>query len=616
VVFFSSMNQANHLHLLNSIFGHKSFRGSQEKIVLHLYKGEDCLVLMPTSAGKSLCYQIPALMRDGVGIIISPLIALMKDQVDNLNEMGVRAKALNSSLPFKEVLEIQKELRRGDLDLLYIAPEKLANPSFFSFLKTLNIALFAIDEAHCISEWGHDFRPSYLQLGVLKDEFPGVPLIALTATADKQTRAEILEKLKIPEKNLFLSSFDRPNISYEIVEKKRPKEQLQAFLRENKGESGIVYCMSRKKVEELALWLSERGLKALPYHAGLDEKIRARNQNTFIKEEEIIMVATVAFGMGIDKPNVRFVAHMDLPKSIEAYYQETGRAGRDGLPSKAWMTYGLDSVVYLKKLMEGSEADNERKWVEKRKCDQLISYCETAKCRRERLLEYFDEPFKGPCKNCDNCWTTQESVDATLWSKMALSAVFRTGESFGVHHLVSLLRGENNEKVRQFNHQNLSVYGIGKMNSPFIWKALFRKLIAENYLLVDSESFGALSLSSKSGLILKENQKVFLKIKESTKKEKQPLGVVGGDPHKREVDFKDEFQKKLFDRLRAFRLKLSKERGVAPYNIFIDKTLMEMADKRPQTMKDFRSLNGVGNFKLRRYGKLFVDFLSESERLQ
>ncbi len=571
---------------------------------------------MPTSAGKSLCYQIPALMRDGVGVIISPLIALMKDQVDNLNEMGVRARALNSSLSFNEVLEVQKLLREGRLDLLYLAPEKLANKPFFSFLKTLNIALFAIDEAHCISEWGHDFRPSYLQLGFLKKYFPQVPLIALTATADKQTRVEILEKLKIPEENLFLSSFDRPNISYEIIEKKRPKEQLLAFLKENKGESGIVYCMSRKKVEDLALWLTEKGLKALPYHAGLDEKLRERNQNTFIKEEEIIMVATVAFGMGIDKPNVRFVAHMDLPKSLEAYYQETGRAGRDGLPSKAWMTYGLDSVVYLKKLMENSEADNERKLVEKKKCDQLISYCESIQCRRQSLLEYFDEPYKGPCKNCDNCWTTQESVDATLWSKMALSAVFRTGESFGVHHLVSLLRGENNEKIRQFNHENLSVFGIGKMNSPFLWKTLFRKLIAENYLRVDSEGFGALSLSPKSAQILKEGQKVFLKNKCHSKNDQKRSEFIDGDPHKKKVDFKDDFQKKLFDDLRAFRLKLSRERGVAPYHIFIDRTLMEMADKRPQTMKDLRNLHGVGNFKLRRYGKLFVDFLSESVSLQ
>ena len=610
------MSQVNHLHLLNSIFGHKTFRGQQEKIVLHLCSGEDCLVLMPTSAGKSLCYQIPALMRDGVGVIISPLIALMKDQVDNLNEMGIRARALNSSLSFNEVLEVQKLLREGRLDLLYLAPEKLANKSFFSFLKTLNIALFAIDEAHCISEWGHDFRPSYLQLGFLKKYFPQVPLIALTATADKQTRVEILEKLKIPEENLFLSSFDRPNISYEIIEKKRPKEQLLAFLKENKGESGIVYCMSRKKVEDLALWLTEKGLKALPYHAGLDEKLRERNQNTFIKEEEIIMVATVAFGMGIDKPNVRFVAHMDLPKSLEAYYQETGRAGRDGLPSKAWMTYGLDSVVYLKKLMENSEADNERKLVEKKKCDQLISYCESIQCRRQSLLEYFDEPYKGPCKNCDNCWTTQESVDATLWSKMALSAVFRTGESFGVHHLVSLLRGENNEKIRQFNHENLSVFGIGKMNSPFLWKTLFRKLIAENYLRVDSEGFGALSLSPKSAQILKEGQKVFLKNKCHSKNDQKRSEFIDGDPHKKKVDFKDDFQKKLFDDLRAFRLKLSRERGVAPYHIFIDRTLMEMADKRPQTMKDLRNLHGVGNFKLRRYGKLFVDFLSESVSLQ
>ncbi len=610
------MSQVNHLHLLNSIFGHKTFRGQQEKIVLHLCSGKDCLVLMPTSAGKSLCYQIPALMRDGVGVIISPLIALMKDQVDNLNEMGVRARALNSSLSFNEVLEVQKLLREGRLDLLYLAPEKLANKPFFSFLKTLNIALFAIDEAHCISEWGHDFRPSYLQLGFLKKYFPQVPLIALTATADKQTRVEILEKLKIPEENLFLSSFDRPNISYEIIEKKRPKEQLLAFLKENKGESGIVYCMSRKKVEDLALWLTEKGLKALPYHAGLDEKLRERNQNTFIKEEEIIMVATVAFGMGIDKPNVRFVAHMDLPKSLEAYYQETGRAGRDGLPSKAWMTYGLDSVVYLKKLMENSEADNERKLVEKKKCDQLISYCESIQCRRQSLLEYFDEPYKGPCKNCDNCWTTQESVDATLWSKMALSAVFRTGESFGVHHLVSLLRGENNEKIRQFNHENLSVFGIGKMNSPFLWKTLFRKLIAENYLRVDSEGFGALSLSPKSAQILKEGQKVFLKNKCHSKNDQKRSEFIDGDPHKKKVDFKDDFQKKLFDDLRAFRLKLSRERGVAPYHIFIDRTLMEMADKRPQTMKDLRNLHGVGNFKLRRYGKLFVDFLSESVSLQ
>jgi ATP-dependent DNA helicase RecQ len=608
------MKEKKALTILQSVFGHKNFRGHQEKIISTLIEGQDCLVLMPTSAGKSICFQIPSLLREGCGVVISPLIALMKDQVDSLKEMGVRAEAINSSIPYQQVKEIEHKLRNNELDLLYVAPERLLSGPFFSFLKSLKVSLFAIDEAHCISQWGHDFRPEYLKLSLLRDEFPDVPVVALTATADGPTRREILSKLNLPPEQVFLSSFDRPNISYTIVEKNSGRSQLMAFLRKSRGESGIIYCMSRKKVEEMAKWLKGQGLDALAYHAGLDEKERQRNQEYFIREESVVMVATVAFGMGIDKPNVRFVAHMDLPKSMEAYYQETGRAGRDGLPSRAWMAYGLDNLVFLRKMIESSEADEERKSLEKRKLDSLLGYCETVKCRRQVLLSYFGEEYSRPCQNCDNCLHPKKSWDGTLLAQKALSAVFWVKQRFGVYHLAQVLRGEKTEKALQFGHQDLSVFGIGQDVSLNDWRGLFRQLIAGNYLRVDADQFGAIKLTEKSGDILKGKEKIFFREFEKKVKGQSAKGTKsgGGNPFKQRPDFQDDFQSKLFEDLRNYRLKLSRERGVAPYHIFIDKTLVQMAELRPQSLKEMRELHGVGNFKLRRYGKLFVDFLREA----
>ena len=608
MLFDSLMKTKSSLEILRTVFGHKNFRNPQEEIISTVMRGEDCLALMPTSAGKSLCFQIPSLLREGCGIVISPLIALMKDQVDSLKEMGVKADAINSSLTFEEIREIERKLKNNELDLLYVAPERLLNSSFLFLLKKVKIALFAIDEAHCISQWGHDFRPEYLKLSVLREEFPRVPAVALTATADVPTRNEILSKLNLPPENVFLSSFDRPNINYTVVEKNNGRSQLFEFLKNNKGRSGIIYCMSRKKVEELALWLKNKGLDAHAYHAGLDERVRRANQEYFIREEAVIMVATVAFGMGIDKPNVRFVAHMDLPKSMEAYYQETGRAGRDGLPSKAWMAYGLDNIVFLKKMIDTSEANDERKFLEKKKLDSLLGYCEAIQCRRQVILNYFGEEYSKKCNNCDNCLDPKQSWDGTLIAQKALSAVFWAKQRFGVYHLTQILRGEKTEKIRQFRHDELSVFGIGKEVSSNDWKAIFRQLIAGDYLSVDAEQFGAIKLTKKSGDILKGKEKVFFR--EFEKKVKQS-SQKNSNPFRQKHDFKEDFQNKLFEDLRNFRLKLSKERGVAPYHIFIDKTLIQMAEQRPQSLREMRDLHGVGNFKLRRYGKLFLDFLQQ-----
>jgi ATP-dependent DNA helicase RecQ len=488
------------LQTLHDVFGYSTFRGEQQAIVEHVTAGGDALVLMPTGGGKSLCYQLPALLREGVGIVVSPLIALMQDQVDALKQLGVRAAFLNSSQDADEAREITAQLMRGHLQIVYVAPERLLMSSFLSLLDDIEegagIALFAIDEAHCVSQWGHDFRPEYRKLTVLHERFPHVPRIALTATADAPTRAEIVERLKLEEAQQFVSSFDRPNIKYRITQKANARQQLEAFLdSEHANDAGIIYCLSRKKVEETAEWLRSRGWDALPYHAGLGANVRNQNQRRFLREEGVIMVATVAFGMGIDKPNVRFVAHLDLPKSMEGYYQETGRAGRDGLPANAWMTYGLGDVVSMRKMLDSGDAPEERKAVERQKLDALLGFCESTGCRHQTLLRYFGETHPGDCEQCDNCLSPVDTWDATQASRMALSCVYRTGQRFGVVHLIDVLLGKNTPKIQQFNHQSLSTFGIGKGLTQSQWSSVYRQLVAGGYLESDIEAYGGLKLA-------------------------------------------------------------------------------------------------------------------------
>ncbi|MGH8741202.1 MAG: DNA helicase RecQ, partial [Burkholderiales bacterium] len=496
------------LHLLNTVFGHPAFRGAQEEIVGHVAGGGDALVLMPTGGGKSLCYQLPALLREGTALVISPLIALMQDQVAALKQLGVRAAFLNSSLDARNAQAVEREFISGKLDLLYVAPERLLMPRMLELLSQTKLALFAIDEAHCVSQWGHDFRPEYLQLSILHQRFPRVPRIALTATADPQTRGEIIRRLALEEAQVFISSFDRPNIRYTIVDKNEPREQLLRFVREeHAGEAGIVYCLSRKKVDETAAWLAGEGLRALPYHAGMDAAARSAHQERFQREAGTIIVATIAFGMGIDKPDVRFVAHLDLPKSVEGYYQETGRAGRDGLSADAWMTYGLGDVVQLRRLIEQSEGSEEFRRISFAKLDALLGLCETAGCRRVRLLDYFGEAAR-PCGNCDTCLEPPETWDATEASRKALSAIYRTGQRFGAVHLIDVLRGKATDRVAQWDHDKLAVFGIGAELDEPTWRNVFRQLVALGYARPDHDSFGALRLTGASRPVLRGEQAV------------------------------------------------------------------------------------------------------------
>lgn len=594
------------LQILNSIFGYPDFRGEQEKIVEHIIAGGDCLVLMPTGGGKSLCYQVPALARDGTAIIISPLIALMQDQVDTLLQLGIKAAFLNSSLDIKAMYRIEQELLKGQLKLLYVAPERLLTPRFIDLLDRIKISLFAIDEAHCVSQWGHDFRPEYRQLTMLHERFPSIPRIALTATADKPTRNEIIERMDLSSAKHFISSFDRPNIRYNIVQKNDPRRQLLSFLKEHTNEAGIIYCLSRKKVEETAAFLATQGFNALPYHAGLDSAIRNSNQQRFLREDSIIMVATIAFGMGIDKPDVRFVAHLDLPKSIEGYYQETGRAGRDSLPSEAWMAYGLADVVMLRQMVDSSEAGEERKRLERRKLDTLLGFCESIQCRRETILRYFDEEYKGPCGNCDNCIAPPQTWDGTTAAQKALSCVYRTGQRFGVMHLISILTGKDSDKIKQFNHDKLSTYGIGKDLSELQWRGVFRQLVAMNILTVDLEGYGGLQLTPESRAVLKGEQKVTFRV-EDIKKEKTKKSAKTSQLDKSVVTG----NKDLWEALRATRSRLAKEQSVPPYVIFHDSTLMEMMVRRPKDLKEFGTISGVGAHKLEQYGEIFLNVLND-----
>jgi len=590
--------------VLHEVFGYSQFRGEQQAIVEHVASGGDALVLMPTGGGKSLCYQLPALLRPGVGIVISPLIALMQDQVSALLQLGVRAAFLNSSMDADSSRKVQQQLLQGELDLLYVAPERLLNENFLGLLRRLEtasgVALFAIDEAHCVSQWGHDFRPDYRALSILHERFPKVPRIALTATADAPTRGEIVERLALEQARQFVSSFDRPNIRYRVVQKDNARSQLAAFLdSEHADDAGIVYCLSRKKVDETALWLQEQGWDALPYHAGLDNETRARNQSRFLREEGVVMVATIAFGMGIDKPNVRFVAHLDLPKSMEAYYQETGRAGRDGLPANAWLAYGLGDVVSMRSMLDGGEASEERKRVERQKLDALLGYCESTACRHQTLLRYFGEEHPGSCGECDNCLHPPETWDATLAAQMALSCVYRTGQCFGVGHLSDVLIGIQTAQVERHNHHQLSTFAIGKELSAAQWSGVFRQLIANGLLTSDIEAYGGLQLTDDARPVLRGEQAVWLR--RDVQAAKRKSGARAGKTH--QIAGQDD---NLWLALKAKRMELAREQGVPPYVIFHDSTLIEMMSLRPRNLTDMARVSGVGQAKLARYGDEFL----------
>ncbi|WP_447786344.1 DNA helicase RecQ [Stenotrophomonas bentonitica] len=590
--------------LLHRIFGYDDFRGPQQAIVEHVAAGNDALVLMPTGGGKSLCYQVPSLLREGTGIVISPLIALMQDQVEALRQLGVRAEYLNSTLDGDTAARVERELAAGELELLYVAPERLLTGRFLSLLARSRIALFAIDEAHCVSQWGHDFRPEYRQLTVLHERWPEVPRIALTATADPPTQREIAERLDLTNAQHFVSSFDRPNIRYTVVQKDNAKRQLLDFLRGHRDEAGIVYCMSRRKVEETAEFLCKEGMNALPYHAGLPAEVRAANQRRFLREDGIVMCATIAFGMGIDKPDVRFVAHTDLPKSMEGYYQETGRAGRDSEPAEAWLCYGLGDVVLLKQMIEQSEAGEERKALERSKLDHLLGYCESMQCRRQVLLAGFGETYPQPCGNCDNCLQPPDAWDASVAAQKALSCVYRSGQRFGVGHLIDILRGGENDKIRQFGHTELSTYGIGKDLDARTWRSVFRQLVAAGLLEVDSDAYGGLRLTDGSRQVLKGERKVMMRRESPKTRERER----GGQRTGLSVLPQD---LALFNALRGLRAELAREQNVPAFVIFHDSTLRNIAEQRPTSIDALGRVGGIGGTKLSRYGERLVEIVRE-----
>ncbi|MEJ2480518.1 MAG: DNA helicase RecQ [Acidihalobacter sp.] len=592
------------LTVLHSVFGYERFRPQQGEVVAHLIGGGDALVLMPTGGGKSLCYQVPALVREGVGIVVSPLIALMQDQVAALRQSGVRAAYLNSTLAAGEARAVEQALLTGELDLLYVAPERLLLPRTLDLLERAPLALFAIDEAHCVSQWGHDFRPEYIQLSVLHERFPAVPRVALTATADAPTRREIAERLALTEARQFISGFDRPNIRYRVAEGGgNARERLLRFIRdEHEGEAGIVYCLSRRRVDETAAWLSARGLTALPYHAGLPAAERAANQERFLREEGVVVVATIAFGMGIDKPDVRFVAHLNLPKSLEAYYQETGRAGRDGLPSDAWMLYGLQDVITLRQMQESSEADEAHKRVERHKLDAMLGFCELTSCRRQALLRYFGDVLEEPCGNCDNCLQPPETWDATEAARKALSCVYRTGQRFGVNYLINVLLGKGDERIRRFGHEKVTTFGIGGEHAAEDWRGIYRQLIARGLLAVDLAGHGGLRLTEASRPVLRGEQAVHLRRRQRPAKSAKRR-------RRDDRSFVSPADRMLWEALRARRSVLAEAQGLPAYMIFNDATLMAMVEQRPAKMSAMARISGVGERKLEDYGADFLDVI-------
>lgn len=591
--------------ILKTVFGYDSFRGQQQAAIEHLISGQDALVLMPTGGGKSLCYQIPALVREGVGIVISPLIALMQDQVDALLQLGVKAAFLNSTLSIEQARQIEQQLRNNELDLLYIAPERLNNSRTLDFFAQIKIALFAIDEAHCVSQWGHDFRADYLQLSLLHERFPAIPRIALTATADEKTRQEIIIRLKLEHAPLYLSGFDRPNIRYAIVQKHNARQQLLAFMRAyHDGDAGIVYCLSRKKVEDIARWLQSHGINALPYHAGMGSQERQKHQQQFLRQDGIVIVATIAFGMGIDKPNVRFVAHLDLPKSVEAYYQETGRAGRDGLPANAWMAYGLQDVVMLRRMLADSDTDEAHKRLELHKLDAMLALCEQVHCRRQTLLGYFGDRLEQPCGNCDTCLEPVQTWDGTIAAQQALSCIYRTGSRFGVHHLIDVLHGKQTEKVLNFNHHQQSTFGIGKELDEQQWHSVFRQLVARGLVGVNFEQYSSLYLLDASRPILRGEQQLILR------KDSKPEKLIGKKTASN-TKTRDNNNNALWEELRAKRREIADDQNVPAYVIFHDATLMAMVEHKPSTLAELAVLSGIGRRKLEQYGEKFLSVIRD-----
>ena len=589
--------------ILQTIFGYPEFRPPQDEIIQTVIDGGDALVLMPTGGGKSLCYQIPALVRPGCGVVISPLIALMQDQVSALRQLGVRASFLNSTLDAASTRATEGQLLAGELDLLYIAPERLSQDRCLELLASSPISLFAIDEAHCVSQWGHDFRADYLQLSLLHQRFPGIPRIALTATADARTRQEIIERLDLGGARKFTAGFDRPNIRYRIALKQNGRQQLLSFLRqEHAGDAGIVYCMSRRKTEETADWLREQGLDALPYHAGLGAATRAAHQARFLRDEGVVMVATIAFGMGIDKPDVRFVAHLDMPKTVESYYQETGRAGRDGQSANAWMIYGLQDVIKLRQMMAASNGSEEHKRAEQHRLNAMLGLCEITSCRRQALLNYFGETMQGPCGNCDSCLDPVATWDGTEAARMALSAVYRTGQRFGVNHLIEVLRGAGGERIFQYDHQLLPTYGVGKQLDANQWRSVFRQLVARAYLSVDLERFGALRLEEGCRLLLRGEEEIRLR-------RDQPQAKVAKQQTRTALAVGTDVA--LWEALRECRRQLAEEQGVPPYVIFHDRTLQEMCASLPRNSVQLGRITGVGERKLDRYGSRFLRVIDQ-----
>ena len=597
------------LSILHDYYGYDAFRGSQAEIIEHVIGGGDAFVLMPTGGGKSLCYQIPAMCRDGVAIVVSPLIALMQDQIAALAQMNIRAAAINSSMGAAEVDLTRQQILNSELDMLYVAPERLMMPGFLNLLDQCPLALFAIDEAHCVSQWGHDFRPDYAALSLLAERFAHVPRIALTATADAPTRKDIVERLALNDGRTFVSGFDRPNIHYTITLRNSPKQQVWKFIQEkHPSDSGIIYCISRKKVDEMAAWLRDQGVNARPYHAGLSAEMRAENQRQFLQGEQIIMVATIAFGMGIDKPDVRFVVHMNIPKNIEAYYQETGRAGRDGLPSNAFMIYGMEDAAQQRQWIEASDAPSEQKRIQHQKLGALLGLCETATCRRQVLLNYFDDTCE-PCGYCDTCEQPPETFDASIPAQKAISCVYRTGERFGVAYLTDVLVGADNERIAKFGHDRISTYGIGKDLSKPEWQNIFRQLVASNLLIPDAEGHGGLQITAKGRIFLKDKPVLCMRHHVKTTTSERPKRRV----RKSTVPITSEADQALYENLKAARSILAKTQKVPAYVIFHDKTLIELAQHKPNSLEAMLGISGIGEAKLKRYGKPLLDVIIEHD---